>query len=121
MLFSLATLTLTSNIQLVGTVQESTIVVGTTESAESTLDPAEAYDYFGWCILQQIGSTLVGVRPGSTTGVDYVPELAVSWNVSEDSTIWDFNLRQNVTFSDGTEFNVTHLKYSFKFITSPNF
>jgi len=90
-----------------------TLIVGTTDSVELTLDPAQAYDYFGWCILQQIGCTLVSVKPGSTTGTDFVPELAVSWNASKDLKIWDFDLRQGVRFPDGTEFSATHVKYSF--------
>jgi hypothetical protein len=52
-----------------------TLIVGTTESVELTIDPAQAYDYFGWCIMQQIGSTLISVKPGSTTGADFVPEF----------------------------------------------
>ena len=95
------------------TLAEKTLIVGTTDSVELTLDPAQAYDYFGWCILQQIASTLVEVKPGSETGLDYLPALAVSWNASEDLDVWDFNLRQNVTFWDGTEFNATHVQYSF--------
>jgi len=92
---------------------KETLIVGTTDSVENTLDPAQAYDYFGWCILQQISGTLVSVKPNSTTGSDYLPDLAVSWNSSTDLTIWDFNLRQNVKFPDGTIFNATHVKYSF--------
>ena len=90
-----------------------TLIVGTTDSIELTLDPAQAYDYFGWCILQQIAGTLVSVKPGSTTGTDYVAELATSWNYSSDLKVWDFNLREGVTFPDGTTFNATHVKYSF--------
>lgn len=90
-----------------------TLIVGTTDSVELTLDPAQAYDYFGWNILQQIGSTLVSVKPGSTTGADFVPELALSWNSSTDLKTWDFNLRQNVKLPDGTTFTATHVKYSF--------
>jgi len=90
-----------------------TLIVGTTDSVELTLDPAQAYDYFGWNILQQIGSTLVSVKPGSTTGADFVPDLALSWNSSADLKTWDFNLRQGVKFPDGTTFNATHVKYSF--------
>ena len=90
-----------------------TLIVGTTDSIELTLDPAQAYDYFGWCILQQIAGTLVSVKPGSTTGTDYVAELATSWNYSSDLKVWDFKLREGVTFPDGTTFNATHVKYSF--------
>lgn len=92
---------------------KETLIVGTTDSVENTLDPAQAYDYFGWCILQQISGTLVSVKPNSTTGSDFLPDLAESWNFSDDLTVWDFNLRQNVRFPDGTIFNATHVKYSF--------
>lgn len=92
---------------------KETLIVGTTDSVELTLDPAQAYDYFGWCILQQIAGTLVSVKPGSKTGTDYVAELAKSWNYSSDLKVWDFTLRDDVTFPDGTTFNATHVKYSF--------
>jgi len=92
---------------------ETSLIVGTTDSVELTLDPAQAYDYFGWCILQQIGATLVSVKPGSETGTDFVPELAESWNYSSDLKIWDFTLRQGIEFPDGTTFNATHVKDSF--------
>ena len=96
-----------------GLAEKETLIVGTTDSVEKTLDPAQAYDYFGWCILQQIGGTLVSVEPGSPTGADFLPDLAVNWSSNEDLDIWDFNLREGVKFSDGTEFNATHVKYSF--------
>jgi len=91
---------------------EASLIVGTTDSVELTLDPAQAYDYFGWCILQQIGDTLVVVKPGSLTGTDFDPELATSWNSSTDLKTWDFNLRQGVVLPDGKTFNATYVKYS---------
>src|ERR1700716_656036 len=33
------------------------------------------------------------------------PALATSWSVSPDQLTWTFNLRQGVTFQDGTPFN----------------
>ena len=92
---------------------KETLIVGTTDSVENTLDPAQAYDYFGWCMLQQISGTLVSVKPNSTSGSDYVPDLAESWNASSDLATWDFTLRQDIEFPDGTEFNATHVKYTF--------
>jgi peptide/nickel transport system substrate-binding protein len=92
---------------------KETLIVGTTDSVELTLDPAQAYDFFGWCIMQQISGTLVSVKPNSPTGTDFLPDLAESWNSTSDLTIWDFNLRQNVKFPDGTIFNATHVKKSF--------
>jgi len=92
---------------------KETLIVGTTDSVELTLDPAQAYDYFGWSIMQQISGTLVSVKPNSTTGSDFLPDLATSWNYSSDLKVWDFTLRQGVTFPGGTVFNATHVKYSF--------
>ncbi len=92
---------------------ETTLVVGTTDTVELTLDPAQAYDYFGWNVMQQVGGTLVAVNPGSATGTDFVGDLATSWNSSIDTTVWDFTLRTGVKLADGVELNATHIKYSF--------
>lgn len=91
-----------------------TIVVGTTDSVETSLDMAEAYDYFGWEIITSLSSGLVEIEPGSQAGADDIqPSLALSWLATDGGTIWDFTLRQNVTFPDGREFNSTDVKYSF--------
>jgi peptide/nickel transport system substrate-binding protein len=41
----------------------------------------------------------------STGNIQYLPGLATGWNVSSNGTVYTFNLRQNVTFSDGNPFN----------------
>jgi peptide/nickel transport system substrate-binding protein len=89
---------------------KSTIVIGTTDSVQTTLDPADAYDYFaGSEILPNIGDGLVDYKPGTS---QYVPALATDWSVSPNGTVWTFNLRQGVHFPDGTPFNATTVKYS---------
>ncbi len=91
-----------------------TIVIGTTDSVESSIDMAQAYDYFGWEMIISLSSGLVEIEPGSQAGEsDIQPALATSWNSSTDKMIWDFTLRQNVNFSDGREFNATDVKYTF--------
>jgi peptide/nickel transport system substrate-binding protein len=93
---------------------KDTLVMGTTDSVESCLDPARAYDYFGWEIIRSIGSGLVDYRPGATGAAeDIVADLATSWSPSSDGLTWTFILRQGVTYDDGTEFNATHVKYTF--------
>jgi len=93
---------------------KDTLIEGTTDSVENTIDPSQAYDFFGWFVIQQTGCTLVEVRPGSGAGPnDIIPALATDWTVSADLKTWTFNLRQGVEFQDGTEFNATHVKYSF--------
>jgi peptide/nickel transport system substrate-binding protein len=94
---------------------KETLIMGTTDAVESAIDPAQAYDFFGWEIIQNTGCTLVDIRPGSGAGVeDFLPSLATSWDVSTDGLTWTFNLRHDVYFCDNvTEFNATHVKYSF--------
>ncbi len=97
------------------TTVKDTLVMGTTDSVESCLDPARAYDYFGDEMIQSLGCALVQYKAGATSGGadDILPSLATSWSVSDDGLVWTFNLRQGVKFDDGTEFNATHVKYTF--------
>jgi len=94
---------------------KETLVMGTTDSVESCLDPARAYDFFGWEIIQSLGCGLVEYKAGATGSVDDIdPSLATSWSPSTDGLIWTFNLRQGILYEDNvTEFNATHVKYSF--------
>jgi len=89
---------------------KDTLIIGTTDSVATTLDPANAYDLFGATIIQNLGAPLYDLRPG---GTDFVPALATNYTVSPDGFTWTFNLRQGVMFSDGTPFNATAVKYSF--------
>lgn len=46
--------------------------------------------------------------------------LAESWTISEDGTIFDFVLREDVTFHDGTVFDAEAVKFSFERTTELN-
>jgi peptide/nickel transport system substrate-binding protein len=93
---------------------ESLIIMGTTDSVESSLDMAQSYDYFGWEMIASLSSGLVEIEPGSEAGADDInPALATEWEASGGGTIWDFTLRQDVLFADGREFNATDVKYTF--------
>ncbi len=97
-----------------GPALKDTLVMGTTDSVESRLDPASAYDYFGWEIIQSLGSGLVDYRPGATGSADdMIPALATSWDVSADGLVWTFSLRQGVKYDNGKVFNATDVKYTF--------
>jgi peptide/nickel transport system substrate-binding protein len=88
---------------------KSTLTVGTTDTVQTTLDPADAYDFFGNNIIWNVGDGLVDYVPGTT---NLVPALATSWTVSTDGLTWTFNLRQGVKFPDGTPFNASVVQYS---------
>jgi peptide/nickel transport system substrate-binding protein len=93
---------------------KETLIIGTTDSVETCLDPARAYDFFGWEIIQSLGCSLVEYKAGATGSTDdLIPSLATSWTVSDDGLQWVFNLRQGVKYADNREFNADDVKYTF--------
>jgi peptide/nickel transport system substrate-binding protein len=47
------------------------------------------------------------------------PELAETWSVSDDGLVWTFNLREGVTFHDGSKFDATDVVYTYRRILDP--
>ncbi|MDR1513909.1 MAG: ABC transporter substrate-binding protein [Propionibacteriaceae bacterium] len=43
----------------------------------------------------------------------YKPQLATSWEISDDATVFTLHLREGVTFHDGSPFNAAVLKQNF--------
>ena len=64
-----------------------------------TLDPSTEYSN-GIMVLQNVYETLT--RYNEETG-EVDPLLATSWTQNEDGTVWVFQLRDDVTFHDGTK------------------
>lgn len=75
------------------------------------LDPARETDGESFYATAQIYDTLVEFVPGTT---EIQPALAESWDVSDDGLTYTFNLREGVTFHDGTPFNAEAAKFSFE-------
>ncbi|QCB95266.1 ABC transporter substrate-binding protein [Cellulomonas shaoxiangyii] len=71
-------------------------------SDPASLDPAFANDGESFRVARQIFEGLVGVEPGTA---DPAPLLAESWEVSEDGLEYTFDLKEGVTFHDGTPFD----------------
>lgn len=66
-------------------------------------------------VMRQIFDPLIwSVAPG-----EFIPGLAESWEVSEDALVYTFNLRQDVTFHDGSPFNAESVKFTFDRIVDP--
>jgi peptide/nickel transport system substrate-binding protein len=89
---------------------KDTLVIGTTDSVETSIDPANAYDFFGWELIESLGSPLVEYKAGTD---QIVPALATDWTVTTDGLHWTFNLRHGVHFDNGSEFTADSVKYSF--------
>jgi ABC-type transport system substrate-binding protein len=94
---------------------KDTLVVGTTDSVEETLDPSQVWDYFGGSeMIMNLGAPLVYIKQGSSAGPnDFIPALADKWTVSADSLTYTFDLKQGLKYYDGTPFDANGVKYSF--------
>jgi peptide/nickel transport system substrate-binding protein len=86
-----------------------TLVFGTSADPVS-LDPAYVSDGESLRAARQIYETLVTTEEG---GTEIVPLLATSWEPSEDGKTWTFQLRDDVVFHDGTEFNAEAVCFNF--------
>ncbi|MGO0576716.1 ABC transporter substrate-binding protein [Ornithinimicrobium panacihumi] len=89
---------------------DATFVFGAA-GAPTTFDPFYASDGETFRVTRQIFQNLVGIEPG---GTEFVPELATSWESSEDGLTWTFPLQEGVTFHDGEPFDAEAVCYNFE-------
>ncbi len=88
---------------------DSTFVFGSSGDIAG-LDPAMANDGETFRVSRQIFEGLVGVEAGTA---DPAPGLAESWEQSEDGLTYTFQLKEGVTFHDGTDFNAEAVCFNF--------
>lgn len=75
-----------------------------------SLDPAVTFSTPGWEILDQVYQTLIA--PDNSSQTSFVPVLATSWTASSNYMNYTFDLRHNVTFSNGDAFDAYVMWYS---------
>lgn len=90
---------------------KETLVIGTTDSVQTTLDPAEAYDYLGVNIIQNIGEGLFAYEPGTA---NIVNRLAVSYTISQDRKTWEIKIRTDAKFQDGSPLTAQDVVWSWE-------
>lgn len=73
-----------------------------------TLDPAMSQDSTSAQYIVEIYSGLVTAGPD----LELVPDIAESYEVSDDGTVYTFHLRENVVFHDGTPVTADDFRYS---------
>lgn len=95
----------------------TTVTVAFVESQPNTLDPHAARTVDDFLVMRNVCEGLVGYDPAT---LESVPALAESWNVSDDGLTYTFNLRQGVTFTDGSTFDAADVKYSFDRLSDPD-
>jgi peptide/nickel transport system substrate-binding protein len=74
------------------------ITIGVTDKI-TELDPANAYDFYTWEVLNNIMGGLMRYKPGTT---ELEPYLAESYEVQQDGKVYIFHLRKDLKFADGT-------------------
>jgi oligopeptide transport system substrate-binding protein len=99
-----------------GTAGEPITVRVSTVSEPSTLDPNLAEDSYSITPIEQLFLGLTNLN-NETGAVE--PELAESWTVSDDGTVWTFNMRQDAVWSDGTPVTANDIEYSVKRAVMP--
>lgn len=82
----------------------------------STLDPAIGYDWQNWSMIKSLFDGLMDYEPGTT---QLRPELAESYEISEDGTVFTFKLREGVKFHNGRELTAEDVKYSIERVVNP--
>jgi len=80
-----------------------------------TLDPAISGDTSSHLYIMQIFSGLV--RLNDT--MEVVPDIAQSWDISDDGKTFTFHLRSGVKFQDGREVTAGDFKYSWERACDP--
>ena len=81
-----------------------------------TLDPHDVTDSPTATIASHIYETLFELQPDGTI----VPHLAESYDVSEDGTVWTLQIRDDVTFHDGTPLTAEVVKGSLDRFLDPD-
>ena len=98
------------------------VLIAVGEQGPSSLDTHNpvANDYtrlVAWNVYDRLVKHGMKTLDDGTTAYDITvmePELATSWEVSEDGTMYTFNLRQDATFHDGTPVTAEDVRWSFE-------
>jgi ABC-type transport system substrate-binding protein len=82
----------------------------------STLDPAIGYDWQNWSIIKSLFDGLMDYTPGTT---ELVPDLAESYEITNDGKTFTFKLRAGAKFHNGREVTADDVKYSIERVLDP--
>jgi len=80
-----------------------------------TLDPATSGDASSHDFIMQIFSGLVTLD----SNLQPVADIAKSWTISSDGTVYTFTIKQGVKFQDGREIKADDFKYSWERACNP--
>jgi len=100
--------------------QKTTLNIGMASADAGRLDPHLATTTPDKALLQYIFSGLVRFEPGKASPAYIEPDLAESWESSEDGTEWTFNIREGVQCHHGYgELTASDVVYSLNRAADP--
>ncbi len=79
-------------------------------------DPVTIYDQGGIVLVYQFLEYLIDLADDNAL----VPKLAESWEANESVDVWTFNLRQGVTYNDGSPFGAEDVVTSMERVLNPD-
>ncbi|HJN58542.1 MAG TPA: peptide ABC transporter substrate-binding protein [Dehalococcoidia bacterium] len=82
----------------------------------ATLDPHLVTDTTSAGLVVELFSGLVSLN----SSLEIVPELAESWEISDDGKVYTFKLRDGILFSDGSPITARDFKWSFERAAHPD-
>jgi ABC-type transport system substrate-binding protein len=82
----------------------------------STLDPAIGYDWQNWSMIKSLFNGLMDYEPGTT---ELIPDLAESYEISDDGLTYTFKLHAGVTVHNGRELTADDVKWSIERVVRP--
>lgn len=96
--------------------QDKLSLVVNTVQVFGTVDPAKVTDYTEYMAAVNLYDALTTVSSGG----EVVPQLAESWEVSDDNRTYTFKLKQDATFQDGSPVEAKDVVYTMKRLLALN-
>ena len=85
------------------------------EADLSGIDPHVSSGLQAYRVVGNLFNSLVSID----AALNYVPDLAESWEILENSKVYVFHLRQGVKFHDGTDFDAEVVRWNYRRSTDP--
>jgi peptide/nickel transport system substrate-binding protein len=96
-------------------VEGGTLTYASGDAEPTCLDPHVGGNYPQALIAGQFLDSLVSRDADGKI----IPWLATDWSVADDNLSWDFTLKDDVTFTDGTPFNAEAVKVNVEHLKDP--
>lgn len=89
------------------------LVIATRIDDITSLDPQESFEFSGSDIANNLYGSLVSFDPADLSK-GYIPDIAESWEISEDGRTFTFKIRPGLKFHSGNPVTARDVEYSLR-------